>query len=124
MTLTVAISYGGTNIFSDVTATYGTTADADRQPWWLDFTITAQANNSQRMGGFFSAFGPTITNNTGIGDIGVDELLANAPIGSATGGIAVDSDAANRTLDVTLALSAISGSSHEWVCQGITVELI
>jgi hypothetical protein len=124
MTLTVAISYGGTNIFSDVTATYGTTADADRQPWWLDFTITAQANNNQRMGGFFSAFGPTIANNTGIGDIGVDELLANAPIGSATGGIAVDSDAANRTLDVTLALSAISGSSHEWVCQGITVELI
>lgn len=124
MTLTVAITYGGTTIFSDATVTYGTTADVDRQPWWLEFSIVAQANNNQRMGGFFCAMGPTITNSTGIGDIGVDETLATAPIGSATGGIAVDSDTGNRTLDVTFAMSAVSGANHEWVCQGITVELI
>lgn len=123
MTLTVTISYGGTNIFSDATASYGTTADADRQPWFLDFTLTAQANNNQRMGGFFTAFGPTITNSTGIGDIGVDEILANSPIGSATGGIAVDSDAGNRTLDIQFTMSA-ANASHDWVCQGICVELI
>ncbi|MFM9865521.1 MAG: hypothetical protein ACKVRO_18165 [Micropepsaceae bacterium] len=123
MTLTVAINYGGTTIFSDATASYGATADADRQPWWLEFTITAQANNNQRMGGFFSAFGPTITNSTGIGDIGVDEVLANSPIGSATGGIAVDSDAGNRTLDIQFTMSA-ANALHDWVCQGITVELI
>jgi hypothetical protein len=124
MTLTVAISYGGTTLFSDATASYGATADPDRQPWWLDFTITAQANNNQRMGGFFSAFGPTITNATGIGDIGVDEILANSPIGSATGGIAVDSDAGNRTLDIQFTMSAVNGALHDWVCQGITVELM
>lgn len=123
MTLTVAISFGGTSIFSDATASYGATADADRQPWWLDFTITAQANNNQRMGGFFSAFGPTITNATGIGDIGVDEVLANSPIGSATGGIAVDADTANRLLDIQFTMSA-ANAAHDWVCQGITVELI
>jgi len=123
MTLTVAISYGGTTIFSDATASYGATADADRQPWFLDFTITAQANNNQRMGGLFQAFGPTITNSTGIGDIGVDEILANSPIGSATGGIAVDSDAGNRTLDIQFTMSS-ANASHDWVCQGILVELI
>lgn len=123
MTLTVAISYGGTNLFSDATASYGATADADRQPWFLDFTITAQANNNQRMGGFFKAMGPTITNSTGIGDIGVDEILANSPIGSATGGITVDSDADNRTLDIQFTMSN-ANASHDWVCQGITVELI
>ena len=123
MTLTVAISFGGTNLFSDATASYGTTADADRQPWFLNFTITAQANNNQRMGGMFMAMGPTITNSTGIGDIGVDEILANAPIGSATGGITVDANAANRTLDIQFTMSN-SNALHEWVCQGITVELI
>ncbi len=123
MTLTVTISFGGTNIFSDATASYGTTADADRQPWYLDFTITAQANNNQRMGGFFSAQGPTITNLVGIGDIGVDEILANAPIGSVTGGVAIDADAANRALDIVFTMSS-ANAAHEWVCQGITVELI
>jgi hypothetical protein len=123
MTLTVAISFGGTNIFSDATASYGTTADVDRQPWYLDLTITAQANNNQRMGGMFMAWGPTVTNNVGIGDIGTDEILASSPIGSATGGIAVDADAGNRTLDITFAMST-ANAAHEWVCQGITVELI
>jgi len=123
MTLTVAISYGGTTIFSDATLTYGTTADADRQPWFLNFTLTAQANNNQRMGGLFQAFGPTITNATGIGDIGVDEILANSPIGSATGGIAVDSDAGDRVLDILFTMSN-ANALHEWVCQGAFVELI
>ncbi len=123
MTLTVTISFGGTNIFSDATASYGTTADADRQPWCLDFTITAQANNNQRMGGFFSAQGPTITNLVGIGDIGVDEILANSPIGSVTSGVVIDADAANRALDIVFTMSS-ANAAHEWVCQGITVELI
>jgi len=123
MTLTVTISYGGTNIFSDATASYGTTADADRQPWFLDFTISAQGNADQRMGGFFSAMGPTITNSTGIGDIGVDEVLAQAPIGSVTGGIAVDSDTADRTLNITFTMSA-ANAAHDWVCQYVTVELL
>jgi hypothetical protein len=76
------------------------------------------------MGGFFlaSAITPTAP-TTGIGDIGVDEIAATAPIGSATGGIAVDSDTGNRVLDVQFTMSA-ANAAHEWVCQGITVELM
>jgi hypothetical protein len=75
------------------------------------------------MGGFFQAHGPTITNTTGIGNIALDEVLASSPIGSATGGIAIDSDAGNRTLDIPFTMSN-ANASHEWVQQGITVELI
>jgi hypothetical protein len=123
MTLTMTISYGGTNIFSDVSLSYGTVADADRQPWVMEFVITAQANNNQRMGGFFKAAGPTITNSTGIGDFALDPALVNTPIGSATGGIAVDSDAADRALNVTFTMSS-ANAAHDWVCQGILVELV
>jgi hypothetical protein len=125
MTLTPTISYGGTNVFGDVGLTYGTTADADRIPWWLEFTLTAQANNNQRLGGLWISAGPTITpaSVAGIGAVETDEQLGMTPFGSATGGITVDSDTANRVLDVTFTMSAAS-ASHDWVCQGITVELI
>jgi hypothetical protein len=122
-TLTVTISYGGTNIFSDLTVTTGTTAEPDRLPWILDFIITAQANNNQRMGGMFMLGAIAQINNVGIGDIGLDEIMSNTPIGSATGGITVDSDAANRTLDITFTMSS-ANALHDWVCQGITVELL
>lgn len=124
LTITLRILFGGTVIFRDVCLTYGTTADADRQAWWLEFTLNAQANAVQTMGGFWSQAGPTVTApTTGIGDIAVDEMLGNSPIGSANAGIAVDADAADRTLDVDFAMSA-ANALHEWVCQGITVELL
>lgn len=124
MTLTVAISYGGTTIFSDVTASYGTTADADRMSWHLEFVIYANGNADQRMSGRWINMGATTTAPaTGIGDIAVDEVLGDNSIGSADGGIAVDSDAANRTLDVTFTMSAAS-ASHEWHKQYSTVELL
>lgn len=120
-TLTVAITYGGTTIFQDVTAAL--TLTSVRQPWVLDFTISAQANNNQRMGGTFILEAAVTVPNTGTGDIGADESLANSAIGSATVGIAVDSDAANRTLDVLFTFNE-SNVLIEWVCQGILVELI
>jgi len=124
VTYTLRILYGGTVIFNDVSISFGTTADADRCAWRLEFDITAQANNNQRMGGSFwySAILP-VAPTTGIGDIGTDENGGAGPIGSATGGIAVDSDAADRTLDIDFDMSA-ANASIEWVCQGITVELI
>lgn len=124
MTITVIISYGGTTIFQDVTASYGTTADADRTAWYLEFNLIAAASNLQRMAGKWFNGPATITPpNTGIGDIGVDEVLGQAGIASATGGISVDSDTANRTLDVTFTMSAAS-ASHEWTKDYATVELL
>jgi hypothetical protein len=123
-TLTVIISYGGTTIFNDVCLTSGTTAEPDRIPWTLDFNLVANGNADQRMFGLFT-LGEllAVAATTGTGNIGIDENMAVAPIGSATGGIAVDSDAANRTLDITFTMSN-SNALHEWVCQGITVELL
>ena len=124
MTITVVISYGGTTIFQDVGLTYGTTADADRQTWNMQFDLIAATNALQRLVGSWKAHGPTVVApTTGLGDIGVDELLGHAPITAATAGIAVDSDAGNRTLNVTLTMSAAS-ASHEWTCDYITVELL
>lgn len=124
MTLTIEISYGGTTVFQDVTAAYGTTANADYKPWTLEFVLSAQANNNQRMGGFFAhGLQTAAAPNTGIGDIGADEILSTAPIGGADGGISVDSDAGNRTLDIQFTMSAAS-ASHAWTCQSIIVELI
>jgi hypothetical protein len=124
MTITVIINYGATTIFNDVTASYGTTADADRMAWYLEFDLIAQANAVQVMHGKWFNAGATVTApTTGIGDIATDEHLGHSAIGSATGGIAVDSDAANRTLDITFTMSAAS-ASHEWVAQGLSVELM
>jgi hypothetical protein len=124
MTITVIISYGGTNIFQDVTASYGTTADADRMAWTLDFELIAQGNAAQVMHGKWFNAGATVTApTTGIGDIATDEHLGHTSIGSATGGIAVDSDAGNRVLNITFTMSTAS-ASHEWVCQGLSVELM
>jgi len=124
MTITVAISYGGTVLFQDVGLTYGTTADADRQSWSLEFDVYAQANNNQRLVGISFWSGPTVTApTTGIGDLAVDELLGSGPIVSANGGITVDSDAADRTLDVQFTMSN-SNALHEWVKEYATVELI
>jgi len=124
MTITVIITYGGTTIFSDVALTYGTTADTDRQAWRLEFDLVASASNAQKLVGFWLAQGPTVTPPaTGIGDIATDEQLGVSPIASANGGIAVDSDAADRTLDITFTMSN-SNASHEWVREYVTVELL
>lgn len=124
MTITLIISYGGTTIFQDVSASYGTTADADRTAWYLEFDLIAAANATQRMVGKWFNGPATITApTTGIGDISVDEVLGIAGITSATGGISVDSDTANRTLDVTFTMSAAS-ASHEWTKDYATVELL
>lgn len=124
MTITLRLLYGGTVIFADATASYGTTASANQQPWFFEFDIIAQGNAVQVMGGFVSMMGPTTAApTTGAGDIGVDETTAQAPIGSATAGIAVDSDAADRVIDIDLAMSN-ANANHTWTCQGITVELL
>lgn len=122
--LQVRVTWDGTIIFQDITVNLGTTAVAQGQPWNLDFIISAQANNNQRMGGTYQQVAATVAApNTGTGDIGTDEQLSVGVIGSATAGITVDSDAANRTLDVLLTMS-VANASINWTCQSVLVELI
>lgn len=124
MTITAIITYGGTTAFNDVGLSFGTTADVDRQAWRLEFDLVANANNNQRLVGFFMAAGPTVNAPaTGIGDIATDEMLGVTPISTPNGGISVDSDAADRTLDVQFTMSA-ANSLHEWVREYVTVELL
>lgn len=123
MTVTLNVSYGGTTLFQDVGLSFGVTADADRQAWRLEFDIIASASNNQRLVGLFVAAGPTVAApTTGIGDIATDELGGVSPLTSPAGGITVDSDAADRTLNVTFTMSA-ANALHEWVREYATVEL-
>ena len=123
MTIRVRVYYGGTLIFDDTGLTYGTTADADRQAWNLEFDLIAAADALQRMIGVWQSKGPTsVAPAVGIGDIATDEILGNSPLTGPTAGIAVDSDAADRTLNVTFLMSA-ANAAHEWTCDALEVDL-
>lgn len=118
-TLTLTISYGGTTMFADVTG--AATADTDRGAWWLDFVINAQANNDQALVGLFrmSPVGTKTAPATGIGDIAL-----TADVGSPfSGSAAVDSDAANRTLTVTLTMN-VNNAANEIVTEFAYVKLM
>jgi hypothetical protein len=95
-TWTLTIAYGGTTIYSDVSVV--TAADVDRKAWYLDFILSAQANNNQRLAGTNNSgvSGTTTAPAAGVGDISGTVGLVNAIAGSS----AVDSDAADRTLTV------------------------
>lgn len=119
-TITLAISYGATTMFADVTAASAGT-DTDRHPWFLEFEIVAQANNDQAMWGKYMISNAQINAPTnGIGELGVDESTAWAAIG---GSAAVDSDAANITLDVQFTHS-VNNAAVETVIEGVTIELL
>lgn len=122
-TLRLVISYGGSTMYSFISA--ASVADADRAAWILEFNIIAQANNDQSMFGHFSlndivAARPTPT--TGIGSWQTNTATAESPPAIA-GAAAVDSDAGDRTLDVTFTFS-VNNAAVEFVCEGVTVELI
>jgi hypothetical protein len=124
MTLTVRILFGGTVIFQDVTASYGTSADADRMAWFLNFDLIAAASNLQRLHGQWFNAGATVTApTTGIGDIATDEHLGYTGIAGPHAGIAVDADAADRVLEVDFDMSA-AAANVGWAVDGITVELL
>jgi hypothetical protein len=124
MTVTVRILFGGTVIFQDATGAFGTTADADRMAWYLEFDLIAAANNLQRMHGKYMNAGPTVTApTTGIGDIATDEHLGHTGIAGPTAGIAEDADAADRTLEVDFDMDN-ANANNGWAVDGITVELL
>lgn len=118
-TIRIAILYGGTTMFSDISA--ASTADTDRSAWDLDFVITAQGNSDQAltgnlaMGKIAAKTAPT----TGIGDAW-DTAAIVAPV---AGSAAVDSDAANRLLSVQFTFS-VSNASNEVVVEQASVFLV
>ena len=122
-TLTLAILFGGTTMFADTSAVAA--ADTDRRPFNIDFTIVAQANNDQAMGGslsisdFSAAFtGPT----TGLGDAwpAAATMEASPTFGGSS---AVDADAADRVLSVRWTFN-VANANNEVVIEGATVELM
>jgi len=118
-TVRVAILYGGTTLFSDISG--ASTADTDRAPWFLDFDIVAQANNDQSligtlgMGVIAAKTAPT----TGLGDAWSTAMN----VGQVSGSAAVDSDAADRLLSVQITFS-VSNAANELVVEGASVELL
>lgn len=118
-TIRVVIAYGGTTMFSDISA--ASTNDTDRSPWSLDFVITAQGNADQDLGGVL-AMGKTAAKTaptTGIGDAW-DTAAVIAPVG---GSAAVDSDAADRLLSAQVTFN-VSSASVELVVESAFVELL
>lgn len=118
-TVRVVIAYGGTTMFSDISG--ASTADTDRAAWALDFTIAAQGNADQTLGGILAMgiIAAKTAPTTGIGDA----WSTAYNIASVSGAAAVDSDAANRLLSVQITFS-VSNAANELVVEYATVELI
>lgn len=123
-TLTLAILYGGTTLYSDVTV--AALADAVRRPWFLDFDIVAQGNADQALGGVIT-FAPMEVSHgaatTGIGNMAfanTSNRLGSVALGGSS---AVDSDTADRTLAARMTMS-VNNVANEIVVEGATVELL
>jgi len=122
-TVRLIVSYGGSTMYSFISA--ASVADADRCAYHLEFDIVAQANNDQAMAGKFIcsdlvAARPTPT--TGIGSWQTNTATAEGPPAIA-GSAAVDSDAGDRTLDASITFS-VSNAANELVVEYATVELM
>jgi hypothetical protein len=122
-TLRLEVLYGGTTMYSFITA--ASVADADRCAWFLRFKLVAQSNTDQAMAGHFElsdlvAARPTPT--AGIGSIQTNTATAEGPC-AISGAAAVDSDAADRILDVRFTFS-VSNAANEFIAEYATVELL
>jgi len=122
-TLRLEILYGGSTMFSFITA--ASVADADRSAWYLRFCLVAQGNSDQSMAGHFElndlvAARPTPT--TGIGNFQTNTATAEGPC-AISGAAAVDSDAANTTLDARFTFS-VANAANEFVTEYAKVTLL
>lgn len=124
-TLTLTVIYGGTTMFAD--ATVVSAADSDRRAWMLDLMIVAQGNSDQAL--FGSLFLQPIdiavaaAATTGIGDMATANTSNRLGTVPFSGSAAVDSDAANRTLQVQFTYN-VANAADEVVVEGATVELL
>lgn len=123
-TVTMAITYGGTTMFQDVTG--AATNDTDRLAWCMSFEIVAQANNDQALNGVFllGPVGAKTAASTGTGDIAVPGVLAGIPVPAPiNGGAAVDSNSADRALTLLFQMS-VANAANEIVLEQGTAELV
>lgn len=126
-TFTLGIIYGGTTMFGDVSL--AATAGTVRGAWFIDFDLTAQANNDQALVGFIT-YANTPTGSriagsvAGFGDILGSNAVAVRPVTTPfTGSAAIDSDAGDRTLQVQWTMS-VSNPADEIVREYATYELV
>ena len=123
-TVTIAILFGGTTMFSDVSA--AAAASATRRAFWIDFDIVAQGNSDQALAGHAQIVDPVtapVAPTTGTGDIWGINTAAQESQTAYGGAAAVDADAANRTLSVRVTFN-VSNVAVELVVEGATVELL
>lgn len=123
-TVTLAISYGGTTMFQDVSS--AATADADRLAWNLEFVLQAQANNDQALNGrlVMSPFAAKTAATAGVGDLLLPAAIGSVPVVTPiNGAAAVDSDAGDRTLNVQWTMS-VANAANEVALEYATAELL
>lgn len=124
----LTINYGGSALWVDTGLL--STADADRGAWRLDFDLVAQASNDEAMIGFgimtntvTAAHVPPTTGQAGnlVGSLAV----ANRPVSfEMAAALAVDSDAADRNLDIRWTMGGTASASNEMTLEFGTAELM
>lgn len=117
-TWTWRIKFGGTTMFQDVTV--ATTNDADRGAWYVEFELVAKTSLSQRVVGniSFQTPGAKTAPLAGVGDLAVATHI-NAPI---HGSAAVDANAADRLLELTVQHS-VANAAVETLREFVMVEM-
>lgn len=124
-TLTLAVSYGGTTMFQDVSVV--SVADTDRRAWMLDFNLIAQGNSDQALFGSLWLqpidIAVAAAATAGIGDLATANTSNRLGTVPFAGSAAVDSDAADRTLAATFTFN-VANAANEVVVEGATVELL
>lgn len=118
-TVRIAILFGGTVMFSDISG--ASVNDADRLAWFIDFEISAQGTSDQALSGRISvsSLAAKTAPTTGIGDIWA--TVNNE--GAISGAAAVNSGSANRLLSVQFTFS-VANAANELVVEQASVELL
>lgn len=122
-TVRIAVLYGGTTMYSDISG--ASVNDADRRAWFVDFDLVAQGNSDQSANGHMQMQDPATAATaptTGIGDVWGVSSVGEGP-SPFSGSAAVDSDAANRLLSVQVTFS-VSNAANELVVESASVELV
>lgn len=124
-TLTLTIVYGGTTMFAD--ATVAAVAGTQRGAWTIDALVVAQGNSDQALGGVIWLSPVEVARVNPTTGISGDLAFANTSnrVGTVpfAGSAAVDSDAADRTLQVRFTMN-VSNVADEIVVEGATLELL
>lgn len=123
-TITLAINYGGSTVYTDVTV--ASVASATRGAWAFEMLLTAQANNDQAMNGVLTLTPIEVARgaaSSGIGDMAFANTSNRLGVINIAGSNTIDSDAGNRTLEVTFTLN-VANAANEIVTEMATVELL